>query len=76
MNLGEVFERVKKGEAITAAEMLSVLTILIQSNTAFQLVFTPRTQTAFATLQLTIIISPQMSSGVTITLTNGGKRSE
>lgn len=71
MNLGEVFERVKKGEAITVAEMLSLLTVLMQSNTAFQLVFTPRTQTAFATLELTIVINPKLSSAVTITLTNG-----
>lgn len=71
MNLGDIFERVKKGEAITVAEILSLLTVLIQSNTAFQLVFTPRTQTAFATLQLTIVINPKLSSAVTITLTNG-----
>jgi hypothetical protein len=71
VNLGEVFERVKKGEAITVAEMLNLLVVLIRSNTAYQLVFTPKTQTAFATLQLTIIINPKMSTAVTITLTDG-----
>lgn len=71
MNLGDIFEQIKKGEAITVAELLSMLTVLMQSNTAFQLVFTPRTQTAFATLQLTIIVSPRLASTVTITVTDG-----
>lgn len=70
MNLGDVLERVKKGEAITVSELLSLLTVLIKSNTPYQLVFTPRTQTAFATLQLTITVNPKLSSAVTITLTD------
>jgi hypothetical protein len=69
-NLGEIFERVKKGEAITAGELLSLILVLIRSNTAFTLAFVPRTQTAFATLQLTIIINPKLSTAVIITVTD------
>jgi|GEM_PF-2587585 len=73
VDLGEIFERVKKGELITTAEMINFLIILIRSNTAFQLVFEPKTQTVFATLELTITINPKLSTAVTITLTDEHK---
>lgn len=69
MKIDDIFERVKKGEVITVTEMLSIITLLINSNTAFQLVFAPKSQTSFATLQLTLSINPKMTTSVTITLT-------
>lgn len=73
MNLEDIFQRIKIGDPLTPEELLTLIVQLIRSNAAFQMIFTPKTQTLFATLQLTITINPKMSTAVIITLTNGEK---
>lgn len=59
-----------RSDKITVAEFAVIFMYLVKSNIPFELIFTPRNQVEFATLELTVIINPRVNTSIEITLTD------
>lgn len=56
-------------DKVTLAEFIAVLVFLVHNNTPFEVIFLPRNQVTFATIQLTVTLNPHVNTSIQITLT-------